>query len=408
MLPILLALAVNFGVVADDGADDRLGLQAAIDAAEDGAVLQLPPGVVETTRSVATSNPARLSDLRSYRSLTIRGADDGTSVLRMTNPCLGARYLFDALGITSTVTFVNLKIERDVASTTGCGEQTHLVQISGAHDIVFDHVTMSQASAGLTGTQGGDCIKLVAAEHVTVKDSFFDHCDRSGVSVHRDVHGLTIRRTTFVATGDQDIDLEPPSTTIQDVQIEDISIIRTRPGSSIAATRVTNFRAKNVTIIGGGNVFVMSASPAVFDNVNVECAPGACLTIRRNSRDILIKGGIWRGAGGGPVVYVYADRYGDGATQLLGIPGNVVFDGVTLVQPASLSAIEADSVNGIFIFRSTLIGPGEQVLKLAPIVVRSVLAPVSGAVQGNALIGWSTPITLVLPRTIGVPWFVAQ
>jgi Pectate lyase superfamily protein len=103
-------------------------------------------------------------------------------------------------------------LDTPVGSTT---EQNHAVRLGqgangdGCQFFRIDRCTFIDVR--------GDGIQLLGTvpepvRHVTISNSLFDACHRSGVGVNRGIHELTIVSNHFRRTNDQDIDFEPSGT----------------------------------------------------------------------------------------------------------------------------------------------------------------------------------------------------
>src|SRR5262249_32744907 len=129
---------------------------------------------------------------------------------------------------------------------------THLLEIAlGARDTVVAGVRlgpMRRPDQKVGDGIGGDCLRLIGdtgkdVDGVTIIDSSFVDCDRSGIAFQRHVHHVTIRGDTISGTGDTPIDFEPtgagPGGSIDHVAIEGSTIDRPRDAQGEWAITLT-------------------------------------------------------------------------------------------------------------------------------------------------------------------------
>jgi hypothetical protein len=207
----------DFAAVPNDGADDRVQLQAAIDAAQTGPrCLAIGQGTFHSTRK-PTPGTASIPSLRITRTLTLRGAGADATVLAM----LGSGILpeetaprdWRLLKVSGAADVSISDLRFDGSARTATGEQTHLLHLIGP----TKHVVVERASLTLPEigpTTGGDCIRLLSqvgalVRDTTIRDVTGPDCDRSFISLQRGVDGLVIERSESVRVRDQAIDFEP-------------------------------------------------------------------------------------------------------------------------------------------------------------------------------------------------------
>jgi hypothetical protein len=218
----------DFHAVPNDGLDDRVPIQAAIDAAVDagGGTVCVPSGRWTVTRAVPGSYD-RFAALSTHGAhVDITGTGPGT-VLELVG---------DQAATTTSVISLDpgardITIERltiDTSATTNTDEQTHAIEIGSGvcttangtcsmpvadvtvRDVRFDHPSAA------AGTRKGDCIRLLGntastrVERVTITGSSFTSCARSGIAVQRNVFSLAVLGNHFgEKIGDTAFDSEP-------------------------------------------------------------------------------------------------------------------------------------------------------------------------------------------------------
>jgi hypothetical protein len=218
--------AASFGALPDDGVDDRLGIQAAVQGACDagGGVVRLGAGLYEVGNNTlpGASNIESLA----IRCSNVRITGEGLStVLQATGDGGGGDWNLIQIrpAPSSTVPVRNIEIDNMLLSGSGAWnteEQTHLVQIGAGpvenvslHHLWFYHPVRQKTN--LPGAEkGGDCVRLLGApgrpvRFVHIADSQFLDCDRSAIGFQREVYDTIVDSNMFMAVGDQHIDQEP-------------------------------------------------------------------------------------------------------------------------------------------------------------------------------------------------------
>jgi hypothetical protein len=204
--------------------DDRIALQAAIDAAQAGPqCLVLGPGRFHATRK-QTAGTASIPSLRITGTLALQGEGQGMTTLAMLGPgtCSGCQgfpnptdwhLLAIGNGITSATGVSVRDLTLDGSERTNTNEQTHLLQLNGpTQDVLIEDVSFRLPVIGPNA--GGDCIRFLGTPTLWVRDTTIRHttgldCDRSFVGVQRGVDGLVVESSESMIVGDQAIDFEP-------------------------------------------------------------------------------------------------------------------------------------------------------------------------------------------------------
>jgi hypothetical protein len=288
--PTTCIRAEDFGAVPNDGQDDRVQLQAAIDAAQAGSgCLELGPGTFHATRK-PTAGVASIPSLRISDSLVLRGAGQGVTTLAMLGPSVNTAdwWLLNVAGATD-VTITGLTL--DGSQRTNTGEQTHLLQLIGpTQHVVVEHVTFNLPVIG--PSTGGDCIRLLGTatdwvRDTTIRDTIGVDCDRSFVGLQRGVDGLVIERSESVKVGDQAIDFEPTGgeafncqPIIKNVLMRALTLRRaTTDGLTITIHGAGCAVAQNVTltdsIVEDGTVSILDAADVTLSRLHLRSLPGS-------------------------------------------------------------------------------------------------------------------------------------
>lgn len=237
MLEAACLPARSFGAIPDDGIDDRAALQAALDSGclklEAGRYDVVTPPTPRTRQVLATSPSGDLIYGVGRASLVAFSGATGGLDWRGIQLSDGTRV--HDLSLTSA----------DVVATTP-NEQVPVMRLDGAGGTVgveIDHVWIENP------TLGGDCIQFVCYDvtvptdrrcwRISVHDTRFGTCSRSGIALHSGVHDYSIRDNIFVDTWDQDIDGEGQG--ISDGEIADNFFYRGPHSQSTIAVAPQNW-----------------------------------------------------------------------------------------------------------------------------------------------------------------------
>ena len=325
------------GALPDDGLDDRVAIQQAL--TNKGCAL-LSPG----TYDVGVTVPrvfGGTTGLDRYDLLKLAG---GRS-LRGSGPATTIRFYGDAgksdlrgVGMTGDENLVS-DMRLDTTGLSNTGEQTHAIHMTGpalkqkVSGVWFQHPSLGPSA-------GGDCIKIVGYDPAVLADgtsgpdkrvsaviigNIFGACDRSGIAAHSGIREAVITSNLFLATGDQDIDLEGGGGIIDNLVIDGNAMRRTlNSGISVAIgadmTRKAVF--SNNSVHGGRistyNVQYLSVIGNTFES------PGNALQMIKMSRLVTITGNTFVGTD--PTItgtVITASHHNSGK------PGNLVISGNT-------------------------------------------------------------------------------
>jgi hypothetical protein len=241
------AVVLDAPACSGDPVANTWALQETIDAALPGDTVRLPPGDCVVAKCDLTANrtcygvlgtPHRSAVYLGGRTdLTLLGADDGTSVLRLDPDPPGTPGRHAYCGATNVL---SIQLSRDITlrgftvdgsddrlpnDNTQCppgpdpmdghagrlDEHMHDVSVVNVDGLTVDRMRLQQAH--------GDGLNLIAerrftevpfTEHVSVADSHFLANRRSGVTFQRNVGHATVTGNFFRNSGnDQDLDMEP-------------------------------------------------------------------------------------------------------------------------------------------------------------------------------------------------------
>lgn len=335
--------------VPDDGFDDRDALQASIIA----GCPPLAPGVYDVVTPTAVS-PAR----RDYAMIAVAhdalAGSGPATVLRFSGDAGSVQDWYGvALGSGSVLRDLTL----DTSALTGTLEQTHAVRITGPADgVEIARVTFLHPQRGMPG---GDCVQVVGyspdrlVSRVSISDSTFAHCDRSGVAIHSGVRGLVVTGCSFPDTGDQDIDGEGTGD-IDDVTIDSCTFGVGPAAQGDLAIQIdssSHVRLSHSTLSGRGVQLYGCTDCEVSSSTIVRTVPGSpmpALDVTKDSARVTVTGtSITRAASAvsGQVVRIAPHN---------GQPSAFELDSSTLVQRTAASVLSSVGVNGLVIVGSTL------------------------------------------------------
>lgn len=217
----------DFGAVGDNVTNDRVAVQAAIDAANTagGGIVYFPPGKYAIYKiNAATQN---LLNVVNKHNITFLGDGMGSQVRMAGDQGATISVLFILRNTTSGITFRNLFIDAALATNTSGTKQNHLIQIQGlqtdpagsaAHDIDVTECYFGEAF--------GDAIRLagdtsVIVTNVRVRSNDFNLVDpatglpasRTCVSYQRGVTKTLIAYNFMKGSQNgQQLDQEPSGT----------------------------------------------------------------------------------------------------------------------------------------------------------------------------------------------------
>lgn len=182
------ATARSFGAVPDDGMDDRVSLQAVLDACAGGTV-ELESGTYSVVTPLRpTGRPIAMITVPPDTAL--EGGGVSTTVIEFSGNNGG--YDWRGLQLTSGDALRRLRlVSKFVAGTTV--EQTHIARVDGpARGIVLADLSCSHPQ---NGSKSGDCVQVVGyvpdkvVWDVDVGHVDFEASGRSGFGIHSGLHG---------------------------------------------------------------------------------------------------------------------------------------------------------------------------------------------------------------------------
>lgn len=357
------------GAIADDEIDDRVAMQAAIDAAIAGPkCLALGSGEYHVTRR-PEPGIANIASLQVHGPLLI----SGTGVISMlgsgirpgtTNP---ADWTLLSVKNATDVRLSGFALRGD--NRTSTQEQTHLLVLQGPTDrVVVDGLHLSLPQLEPVGVPdaatGGDCIRLLGEFETRVRNTEIrnvtgENCDRSWVAVQRGVDGLLIADSEVIAVGDQAIDMEPTgagsfqcAASISNVIMRDLVLRRGTPAQGDLTVAIAGddcAKVEGVTlersVVEDGAVSIIDARDVTLARLFLRnrLASGslkATLHIRRRAEMIKVVDTLIERVAGSAPSYVVEINENNGIG-----PTDVTFAGVTVVQRTSQIPVSANSLD---------------------------------------------------------------
>jgi hypothetical protein len=353
---------VGFGAVADDGIDDRVPIQAAIDAATNagGGTVCLSSGRWRVTRAPVGSYD-RFAALSTHAAhLAITGTGPGTVIELVGDQGAAATSVVSVDPGASDITMERLAI--DTSAATNTDEQTHAIAIGSGvctvangtcsmpvSDVTVRDVRFAHPRAA-AGVRKGDCIRLLgntaatAVKRVTVMGSSFTSCARSGIGVQRNVFSLAVLGNHFgEQIGDTAFDSEATGGQFDDgLRLEGNSFADSTVNFSAAVSSYRHATITGNTFTGRGLSLYRTQDTVVADNTfDVTATTGAGVIDSGNvaSGDKIDNNVIRRHGVAGPAIRI--------TPHSGGIPEKMSITNNTIVADGDSSGIYADSAHDI-------------------------------------------------------------
>jgi hypothetical protein len=334
----------HYGAVPNDGLDDRLPIQAAIDDATGGGTVCLGAGRWRVTRAPVGSydRSAALSTHGAH--LEITGSGPGTVLELVGDQGLAATAVISLDPGASDITIDRLAI--DMSGATNTDEETHAIAIgsgfcttaNGTCSMPVSDVTVRDVHfthpPATDGSRNGDCIRLLGntaatpVQRVTIVGSMFTSCARSGIGVQRNVFSLAVLGNHFGGQiGDTPFDAEATGGEGDDgLRLVGNSFADSTATFDVALTTYSHVTITGNTFAGRGLLLYRSQDAVVADNTfDVTAISGGGVIETENVADgIKIDDNMIRRHGvAGPAIRVVPHSGG--------IPNHVSITGNTIV-----------------------------------------------------------------------------
>ena len=400
MLLALLASCIDpqsYGAVPDDHGDDAPAFQQAIDkAVAAGAEVCVGPGVWNLARPAGHIGSVEVTG----GPIVIRGAGPQT-VLRMSGP--GQHHDWRGLYVKGAHDVVIRDLTIDGLEASDTEEQTHLIELApGTRDVVIANVTlgpMRRPDQRVGQGIGGDCVRLLGepgreVADVTIADTRFVDCDRSGVMFQRALADITLVRDTFTGTGDTPIDFEPTGRgAIADVALVDLTIHHPPAAQSawaitlggIGQDLASRVLLERSTLDGGGVSMLNVVGVELADNVitaHPKAGPKPTISVIRRGTDIrVVRNTISRPATSDPGFVIRA-AHNNGS-----VPHDLTIEDNTIEQATAYPVIGSISVGG-FVVRHNTIDYTAADPSISIVQANAVIADIAGlSVEDNDVHG---------------------
>jgi hypothetical protein len=390
-----------FGAVPDDGADDRVPVQAAIDAASTagGGTVCLGSGRWRVSRAPVGSYD-RFAALSTHGAhVAIGGTGPGTVLELVGDQQAGAVAVLSLDPGASDITVQRLTI--DTSAATNTDEQTHAIAIgsgvcttaNGTCSMPVTDVTVRDvvfAHPPTPGARKGDCIRLLgntpatAVERVTISGGSFVSCARSGIGVQRNVFSLAVLGNHFGGQiGDTPFDGEATGGDWDDgLRLEGNSFAGSTVNFSASLTSYRHATITGNTFGGKGLSLYRTQDVVVADNTfDVTAVSGAGVVDSQNvATGDKIAGNVIRRHGvPGPGIRI--------TPHSGGFPAQVTVTGNTIAVDGDADAIYGDSVHEIGV-RDNDITFTEAAPDGSGITLQGISGPIEDAtITGNTVAG---------------------
>lgn len=394
-----------FGAVPNDGVDDRFAVQASLDAvaAFGGGRVCLGAGVFDLTRAPPGEyNRFAALSIRS-RNVELVGAGRFSTILAMGgDQGAAATYVVSIDPGADGVAISDLGIDTTAMSNTS--EQTHAVAIgTGVCDVNpctkrVSNVTLERVRLvhpkPADGSRKGDCVKALGnTEAMSVVNARligvdFLSCARSGITIQRNVLGMTIDASYFDGDHIEGTMVDGEATGggwDRRLAITGTTFVRTLPGGdsyAVTLTSQTNYQITGNTFVGRGLFAYRTTDGTIGPNTFdcTDCVSAGVIELRNQAERIAIGGNTIRRRGS-PGNGIHLSPQSGGFPTGIAIVGNVV------VNETDGACVYAHSISDAIVANNLCVGDG------APGVVGLYVAAISRPVElvvatGNAFRGF--------------------
>jgi hypothetical protein len=386
--------------------DARAGLQAAFDAAVGGGTVCIPPGRWYVARAPRGAYNAHTALELRGGGVTIAGAGPESVLAGFGDQGLSDISMIALDPGSHDVTIRDLTLDTSAMNNTS--EQTHALAIgtgAGAigpvSDVRIAHVRFIHPDA-TDGSRKGDCVRILGnspatrVERVSIVDSTFAQCARSGIGVQRNVHGLIIANNQFPPNSwDQAVDFEPtgdPKLDVNDTTVIAGNVFHDDPsakpqGDFAVSLGGAGAPAGRIVVIGNvfegrGLTMYRVADTLIADNTfNATMTGGyGVLDVENISTRLVIHHNTIHRAGfAGPLIRI--------TPHSGGVPSDIVIDHNAGLQDTAFHAFYLESASNVIIDHN-LIRFGTTQKAIAAIYERATATAVAGVlVESNQAIG---------------------
>lgn len=384
----------DYGAVPDDGIDDRIAMQAALDAAKAAhkPICRGWTGRYSVTKKPGTGISNVASLVVDGDGMDVGGLGDQSIIEMIGDSGGGDWWVFRVSGANNRLHDFSIEGATRGATT----EQTHLIQTWGpAQDNTVESMRLNLPSFG--PHTGGDCIRAGGEQATPVIGLTIDkvrgiECDRSLFGGQRWVFGVRILNSSSYSVGDNVVDYEVSGVGHSgDIVIRDCRLRRNGLGNAVALALATSaggappgydVLVEHTTVDGAISIY-NTGYVTLRDVRAVSQGPSPTVDIRKDSAHVKIEGGYYEhfGSTAAPVVNVSYQTSTWPRFVTIAKPAHLVQrtnDHVIKAEPAQSLAVEGADIECL----------QPQANTFAAIFARATVAPATGiSISGPTITG---------------------
>jgi hypothetical protein len=374
-----------FGAIGDGFIDDRLAVQAAIDAADDaepanpmatpsdpppasGAVVHFGRGNFLVSQ-FSTMGGSQFRCLQVPANVSLVGAGRGATALYQIHNINPSVRLLHVVG--ANVRIADLTLDGQRGRQGMASEHRHGIFAEGADHLVVERVTARDFT--------GDGFYLYQnAVHATFRDVLATNNGRNGVTMGAQVDGVVLTGSRFIGNLAQQVDSEAPGHTVNDVSITGCVIDPAGASGGYALTisgSGNTSRSRNWTVTGnvirGGINVVWADDVTITGNTSINPTTSRCVRVYRRCRNVTVSGNTFRMTQTATADVPVVEVLGTGDDQM---PERVTIASNTIeAAHASAWGIRAHGAISVSILGNTLRGAGAAAAGYAGVYVRTTV-----------------------------------
>jgi hypothetical protein len=388
-----------FGAVGDGVTDDRLAIQAAIDAADDAEPAHpSPPMTAPAPAAGETVHLGRGNFLVSQYSIPQGNQPWCLKVparVSLVGAGRGATALYQVTSINTSVRLLHIEgNDVRIADLTLDGNKAHQSVNEHRHGIFANSANRLVVERVTSQNFTGDGFYLYQnANNSTFRDVIATGNNRNGLTMGSQVDGIVIAGSRFSGNAAQQVDSEAPGYTVNDVSITGCildsagstgSYVLTISGSG-TATRSRNWTVAGNVIHGGINV-VWADDVTITGNTGTNPTTSRCVRVYRHCRNVTISGNNFRMTQTSTADVSTVEIVGTGTDQM---PERVTVANNTFqVDNPTSWGIRAQGAVSVTLIGNTLRGSGQAGTDYAGIYLRTTNTAVpfrSAIVRANTI-----------------------
>ena len=286
-------------LLPDHGGDYRIAIKTAIDmaVANDIDTIYFPAGTYKVgykAVGINTADDTCTADLTGEKTqvrtairlcniskLLVFAGDGETSIIELGAISDRGDYHIFQLIASDSIRFLNITLNGSGGFNNYHSDHRHLVSVHGCKNIAFENVLFKNAKDDGIYLLGLSAIRKT--KDVIIKGCNFISNGRSGVAFQRHIEGVSISRSEFSFTSDQDIDFEPSGLderfVIRDVSIAFNKFTHINSTYSVTFSNGEDIRFNNNVMINGCinarhlKHFLITNNQLITDNYDWTIAP---------------------------------------------------------------------------------------------------------------------------------------